>query len=240
MEQRVFSHFEKDHFKSHFTSVLLYSSPCMNRGKCKFCNYWTDSVQVKDIYLQVEENSKILSTIDWRKLSGVLSISPSASFSELPAITILELQKLIIMSEIDYFISEFYWEYYKYMEYFYINFLEYFNSKRKIFKVGMETFDTDFRKYLGKDYGDVSPLQVRKYFNGINMLVGVQGQTKEMILEDLKKIEIFDYVDINLFDVEQGKLRVDADKELIRWFLDDVEVPQNCKVWKTGNEYLGL
>lgn len=235
MEQRVFSHTEKEHFKCQFTSVLLYSSPCMNAGKCKFCSYWKDSFEYKNIIDQSAQNHSIIESVDWNNLNGALAILPSASFCELPSATILELRTKLNQYKLDYFITDFYWEYHKYMTYFW----DLFPEEGTIFKVGLETFDNDFRKYLGKDYDKVTPEQAVKHFNGINLLVGVEGQTKTMVLEDIKKAEIFELCDINIFDVTQGTLKVDSDKKLIDWFLNEVEIPSNCKVWENGNEYLG-
>lgn len=239
MEKRVFTHYEP-HFLNDFTAVLLYSSPCANRGKCKFCTYWKDSTKVKDIITQCKFNTEILNQVDWKNQYGILSICPSASFSELPYFTVKELKEKLWDSSFRTFISECYWEYGDMMNHLYQEFN--IPGMQTIFKVGMETFNNEFRKYLGKNYGYVPPSEVRKKFNGVTLLVGVEGQTRSMISEDIyiAKEECFECVDINIFDDRAPGLKVKADKELIEWFKNEVEIPDNCKVWSDPNEYLGL
>lgn len=63
---------------------------------------------------------------------------------------------------------------------------DYFGVKI-IFKCEIETFDDYFRnKVLKKGIIFESPAQVAKYFESICLMVGVQGQMKEMIAKDIE------------------------------------------------------
>jgi len=43
--------------------------------------------------------------------------------------------------------------------------------------------------------------EIRSFTNGINLLVGFRGQTKEMIENDMEiACRLFDYIDVNILD----------------------------------------
>ncbi|NLD18482.1 MAG: radical SAM protein, partial [Tissierellia bacterium] len=94
---------------------------------------------------------------------------------------------------------------------------DFFNGINVEFKTGVETFDEYFRNAVlkkGTIFEDEN--EVKKHFDVICLLVGMLGQTKEMIEEDIKKSEIFDRVCINIFVDNSTSVR--SDPELIEWF----------------------
>ena len=55
-----------------------------------------------------------------------------------------------------------------------------------IFKIGVETFDYDFRQRVLNKHADFrEPGEVAEYFDSLCLMVGIQGQTKDMIRYDI-------------------------------------------------------
>ncbi|NLD16240.1 MAG: radical SAM protein, partial [Tissierellia bacterium] len=103
---------------------------------------------------------------------------------------------------------------------------DFFNGINVEFKTGVETFDEYFRNAVlkkGTIFEDEN--EVKKYFDVICLLVGMLGQTKEMIEEDIKKSEIFDRVCINIFVDNSTSVR--SDPELIAWFKEKYKHLEN-------------
>ncbi len=58
-----------------------------------------------------------------------------------------------------------------------------------VFKIGVETFDNDFRNnILNKNANFKTPQDVKEYFDSPCIMVGIKGQTKEMIDKDIEII----------------------------------------------------
>lgn len=199
--------------------VLLKSRPCFWE-KCSFCDYTHDNSLVEDEMNRV--NLEVL-----RNITGIyktLEVINSASCFDLPSLTLNEVRKIIKEKDIKKLFLESHWVYRNRLH----EMKEFFNIPI-VFKVGIETFDNDFRNgYLNKnaifdDYRDV-----KKCFQSVCLLIGIKGQTKEMVKKDIDiLLNHFDYGTINIFTENTTPLK--RDNELIKWFrekykfLDDVE-----------------
>jgi hypothetical protein len=192
--------------------VLLKSRPC-SWGRCFFCDYIDDNCT--DDSAIVEFNRKILKEItgEFKKLEVI----NSASVFELPEESLQDIKDIVFKKGI----KELYFEsHYSYKDR--LNEIRsYFPGVNVKFKSGIETFDDEFRnKYLKKGVVFKNPEEVAKYFNIICLLVGIKGQSKEMISND---------IDILLKNFERGCINiyvnnttpVKADPELIAWFKDE-------------------
>jgi len=94
---------------------------------------------------------------------------------------------------------------------------DFFNIKI-IVKTGIETFNTDFRENIlikGINYNNID--EIKEYFDSVCLMVGIKGQTRRMIAEDIKIVsENFDHFTINVFVENSTSIKPDYD--LIKWF----------------------
>jgi hypothetical protein len=87
-----------------------------------------------------------------------------------------------------------------------------------VFKTGIETFDSDFRnKVLNKGAYFRDHKEVRKYFESVCLLIGIKGQTRSMIQQDVEiALEHFPHATINIFVENSTPLK--RDEKIIEWF----------------------
>lgn len=106
---------------------------------------------------------------------------------------------------------------------------DYFSDTNVSFKCGIETFHHPFRnEYLRKGVYFDSPAEVAEYFDTICLLIGIEGQTQEMISKDIDiLLEYFNRGCLNIY--VNNTTSVQADPQLISWFkkeyayLEDME-----------------
>ena len=86
------------------------------------------------------------------------------------------------------------------------------------FRCGIETFDVDLREKWVKGVGrEITAIDVAKYFQGVCLLCGTVGESKEHILSDIEQAKRhFEYISVNLFNENSTPLKPDAD--LQEWF----------------------
>ena len=86
------------------------------------------------------------------------------------------------------------------------------------FKIGVETFDYDFRNgYLNKNAKFKTVEELKEYFDSPCIMVGIKGQTKEMIDRDMDIVlNNFDHATINVFIDNTSSVK--RDEELVNWF----------------------
>jgi DNA modification methylase len=89
-----------------------------------------------------------------------------------------------------------------------------------IFKIGVETFDEEFRqKVLNKHADFKDPEEVAAYFDSPCLMVGIQGQTREMIARDIEILKnYFRLGTVNVYNNNTTAIR--RDEELVRWFME--------------------
>lgn len=188
--------------------VLLKSSPC-KWGKCKFCDY------IKDNSNNIDENIKLNNEI-LKNITGefkVLEVINSGSVFELPNETLKTIKEIVVDKDISLLFFEAHWIYKNRLN----EIRDFFNIPI-IFKLGLETFDNDFRNnVLNKGIVFNTPTDVSKYYDSICLMIGIKGQTKEMITNDINLLlKYFKKGCINIWIDNSTEFK--ADKELIRWF----------------------
>lgn len=197
--------------KNNREIVLLKSFPCV-WGKCAFCDYIEDNSNNTEEIIKL--NKEVLSKVEGTY--GVLEVINSGSVFELPKETLQDIKKVIEDKKIEKLFFEAHWCYRNRLK----EIEEYFNIPI-IFKTGIETFDDEFRnKVLNKNvrFNDVE--EIKRYFKSICLMVGIKGQTKEMIRKDMKTLlNNFNYGTVNIWTENTTKFK--RDEELIKWFKNE-------------------
>lgn len=200
--------------------ILLKSRPC-RWGRCFFCDYIEDnSDNDKEI---IEFNREILKNVTGNLKQ--LEIINSGSVFELPKECLKNIKDIVVEKNIETLYFEAHYSYRHNLE----EIREFFPGRDIVFKMGMETFDGEFRnEYLKKGIVYENIGEVRKYFQSICLMVGIKGQTREMIKKDMEiLLKYFERGCINIF--VENKTPVKRDEEIINWFrqeysyLEDME-----------------
>ena len=182
--------------------VLLRGSGCIYK-KCTFCDYHNDkcSSQAENFHL----NSQVLSHVTGEFKN--LEVINSGSVFELDNDT-LALIKMICLQK---GISTLHFE----SHYLYRERIE---KLRKDFapidlkmKLGLETFDYDFReKVLRKGIEEKDASVISKSFDEANFLFGISGQTVQSMENDIKLgLEHFERICINIMCPNSTKVKPD-------------------------------
>lgn len=191
--------------------VLLRAFPCA-WGKCTFCDYIEDNGKEEEELIR--QNREILS-----KITGefkALEVINSGSCFELPKTTMEDIKAVVDKKGIQKIIFESHWIYRKRLQ----ELRDYFGIP-VTYKIGVETFDYDFReKVLNKHADFRSPQEVAALFDSICLMVGIQGQTKEMIRNDISILKkYFKHGTVNVFN--NNSTPVKRDEELVQWFMKE-------------------
>lgn len=202
--------------------VLLKGYPC-KYGKCSFCNYIednsTDESEIEKINFETLEEV----TGEY----GALEVINSGSVFELPSSTLEKIREVVIKKNIKLVYFEIYYGYKKRL-----------NEIRNMFKgidirfrMGMETFDNDFRiNVYNKNFNitekECEELGIDLY--SVCLLICVKGQTKEMIERDIELgLKYFKSITVNIF-INNGT-KVERDDELVKWFVEKYRYLQDDK-----------
>ncbi len=193
--------------------VLLRGAGCVWK-KCTFCDYHDD-------FSKDKESNFLLNKEVLDKVSGIykkLEIINSGSFCELDSNTkqyVLDTCKKNDIGEIS---VELHWSFRKEVE----KIKAFFAPIIVNFKIGIETFDIDFREnVMKKGMGDVKAEGIRKYFQDCCLLIGIQGQTREQVREDISvAMKHFNRVCINVF--VENTTDTKRDDALVKWFVAEL------------------
>jgi hypothetical protein len=190
---------------------LLQAFPCA-WGKCSFCDYIDDNS--RDRASMVKLNSEVLKHVTGE--FGVLEVINSGSCFELPEETLEEIIQVIKDKKIQRLFFESHWIYRKH--------IAAMRERMPVpitFKIGVETFDYDFRQnVLNKNADFHSPEEVAQYFDSPCLMVGVQGQTKEMIAKDIEILKkYFRLGTVNVYNNNTTPIK--RDDALVRWFMEE-------------------
>lgn len=190
--------------------VLLKAWPCA-WGKCRFCDYIDDNSRDKEDMIRL--NEQVLSRVTGEL--GVLEVINSGSCFELPKETLSQIRDIVREKKIQRLFFEAHWMYRKHLQ----NMRDYMGIPIT-FKIGVETFDYHFREdYLNKHAGFHSPEEVSQYFDSPCLMVGIKGQTKDMIASDIEMLKKhFRLGTINIFT--DNTTDVKRDPELVDWFMN--------------------
>ena len=206
--------------------VLLKSRPCI-WGKCSFCDY------IEDNDVDQKENQKINDEV-LNKITGqygVLEVINSGSFFELPDETIERIYKIIGEKKIKRLYIE--------AHYLYKKKIKALREKFKIeiiVKTGIETFNDEMRNnVLNKNIHFDKIEEILEDFDSPCLMVGIQGQTKEMIRKDIEILtKYFDHGTINIY--RNNSTPIKRDEELIKWFDKEYHDLKNNRKY----DYLGI
>lgn len=206
--------------------VLLKSRPCI-WGKCSFCDY------IEDNDVDQKENQKINDEV-LNKITGqygVLEVINSGSFFELPDETIERIYKIIGEKKIKRLYIE--------AHYLYKKKIKALREKFKIeiiVKTGIETFNDEMRNnVLNKNIHFDKIEEILEDFDSPCLMVGIQGQTKEMIRKDIEILtKYFDHGTINIY--RNNSTPIKRDEELIKWFDEEYHDLKNNRNY----DYLGI
>ncbi|QOR35152.1 radical SAM protein [Clostridium sp. 'deep sea'] len=190
--------------------VLLKSFPCF-WGKCSFCDYINDNSFDKEKIINT--NEEVLAKVTG--VRGTLEVINSGSCFELPLQTHQLIKSLIYKLNIKKLCFESHWHYRNRLD----EIRDYYDIP-VMFKVGIETFDNNFRnKVLNKNAIFKNAEEVSRYFDSVCLLIGIKGQTKEMLTKDVELLlKYFNHGTINIFTENSTKHK--RDEELINWFYE--------------------
>lgn len=193
--------------------ILLKGKDC-SYGKCKFCNYTEDNSQ--DIEHLIMVNTPVIEQVTGKY--GVLEVINSGNVFDLDNHTLT----LIIDKVHQLSIHTIYFE-------CYLNHLNKLDQIRALFpninvrfRLGLETFDNDFRDTLGKpfNYSQISDKIEENYYS-VCLMTCIKGQTKKQITEDIRLgLEKFEQITVNVF--VNNDTAIKADDKLKKWFITDV------------------
>ena len=192
---------------------LLRSFPCA-WGKCSFCDYIEDNG--RDEAAMAELNRQVLGQVTGEL--GTLEVINSGSCFELPERTLEDILRIVKDKRISGLFFESHWMYRSQVA----------GMRRRmgvpiVFKIGVETFDYDFRqKRLNKHADFREPQEVAEYFDSPCLMVGIQGQTKEMIAHDIDCLKkYFRLGTVNVYNNNTTAVR--RDEKLVQWFMEEYE-----------------
>lgn len=190
---------------------LLKGFPC-RWGKCSFCDYIEDNS--RDESAMVRLNRQVLRQVTGEL--GVLEVINSGSCFELPEETLGDIFGILREKRIEKLFFESHWMYRSQLQ----------KMRERmgvpiIFKIGVETFDRRFRQQVLHKNADFStPQEVARYFDSPCLMVGIQGQTKEMIAYDIECLKTyFKLGTVNVFNNNTTPIK--RDEELVRWFMKE-------------------
>lgn len=194
--------------KNNREIVLLRSFPCV-WGKCSFCDYIDDNGRDEEELNKL--NKEVLDNITGE--FGVLEVINSGSCFEIPKVTMNYIKKIVDEKKIKLLFFESHWCYRNRLD----EIKNFFNIPI-IFKIGVETFDYDFRNnFLNKNAKFKDAKEVAEKFQSVCLMVGIKGQTKDMIKKDIEiLLENFKYGTINVF--VDNTTSIKRDEELVQWF----------------------
>lgn len=190
---------------------LLRSFPCA-WGKCSFCDYIEDNG--RDEAAMTEMNREVLGQVTGE--FGVLEVINSGSCFELPGQTLEDIQRIVTDRGVRRLFFESHWMYRRQVA----------GMRRRmgvpiVFKIGVETFDYDFRqRVLNKNADFREPQEVAEYFDSPCLMVGIEGQTRAMIAHDIDCMKrYFRLGTVNVYNNNTTAVR--RDDELVQWFMEE-------------------
>lgn len=190
--------------------VLLQGTGCRWR-KCSFCDYHEDVSPVP-----YEVNRLVLEQVTGQY--GVLDVINSGSAMELDEETLSLIADIVRRKQIHTLWFEAHYMYRHQLACFAARFAPAIVK----FRCGVESFDSTLRARWQKGIpSTVTPKEIARYFQGVCLLVGTEGDSRQRILADIATARChFEYFSVNLFCPNGTAVR--RDEELARWFVRDV------------------
>jgi len=190
--------------------LLLQGTGCFHKA-CRFCHYWHD---VSEDTFAV--NAPVLTRVTGE--FGILDVINSGSIHELEQSSMELLQSVVRTKPIHTLWFEAHYSYRHRLD----EIRALFPGVTVKFRTGVESFDSAFRDTMNKNMPHDTPEEIRKYFDGVCLLVCVEGQTKEQIRTDTEiAAGMFEYFSVNVFCENTTDVRLD--RELLRWFRAELQ-----------------
>lgn len=189
--------------------VLLQGLGCRYK-RCNFCDYYLDvSNDMEDI------NLSALSCVTGKY--GILEIINSGSFCELTKITLDTIRKVAYEQNIHTLIFECHYLY----RHEIVNLKKFFKDFIVKVKLGLESFDYNLRENIMlKGINEHSPEIIANDFDEANFLIGIKGQTKQIIENDIVLgLRYFERICVNVM-CDNSKLK--ADTKVIDMFCSEI------------------
>lgn len=193
--------------------LLLRGSGCVYK-RCTFCDYYSDSS--KDCEENYRINCEALSHVTGQ--FGEIEIINSGSVFELDNQTLDRIIEVCRMKNIEIIHFE--------AHYIYNNRIKELREKFKDFtlkmKIGLESFDYDFREnILKKGIREANPVTISENFEEANFLFGIKGQTYETMLNDMELgLKYFERICINMMCSNTTDIK--PDKAVTEEFLNRI------------------
>lgn len=208
MSELVRYSFIKTKFPREF--LLLQGKGCFYK-KCIFCDYYNDISENP-----FEVNKPVIEKVSGE--TGALDIINSGSCLELDDDTM----KLIYKTASEKNINTIWFE----THYLYKNKLPDFRKKfpsiKLKFRTGVESFNPKIRQFLNKGIPQaVTAYDIAKDFDGVCLLIGFVGQTRDDIIKDINMArKYFEYTSVNVF--VENSTDIKRDENLIAWFNENL------------------
>lgn len=189
--------------------VLLQGTGC-RWGKCTFCDYHTDTGSHP-----FNTNRPILEQVTGQY--GVLDIINSGSAMEMNEDTLRLIAHIVKEKAIHTLWFEAHYMYRHQLA----SFAARFAPATVKFRCGVESFEPALRNLWHKGIpSTVTPEDISQYFQGVCLLVGTEGDSRERILNDIETArQQFEYFSVNLFCPNSTPVR--RDEELAHWFIHE-------------------
>lgn len=190
--------------------VLLRGSGCVYK-KCSFCDYYDDFC--KDERENFLLNKSVLNRVTGE--FGDLEVINSGSVFELDKNTLDYIKEICRRKNIETLHFESHYLYRDIIPKLRQDFSD-FTLKMKL---GLETFDFDFReRVLKKGIDEADPKIISRNFEEANFLFGIKGQTKETMERDISLgLEFFRRICINIMC--ENTTSIVPDKKVISDFM---------------------
>lgn len=194
--------------------LLLKSLPCIYSGKCSFCNYVLDNSTDLDEIRQVNDEIIDLITGEF----GIVEIINSGSVFEIPTFVLNKIREKVDALQVHTLYFEAYYGYHKRLDEMRI----FFPNQEIRYRIGIETFDDEYRKrVLKKPFPTSNLADLSKKFYSCNLMICVEGQTKEQILKDIHIARThFKEATINVF--VNNTTPIVRDESLVKWFTNEI------------------
>jgi hypothetical protein len=184
--------------------VMLIGNGCKWR-KCTFCDYHLDSSADEEENYKINKNA--LSQVTGRY--NRLEVINSGSFVDLDKKTMELIKEVCLENCIDTIHFECHWMHRDEIE----SLRESFENigVTTVLKLGLETFDYNMREdVLKKGLDEKNPQVIAEYFDEINLLQGIKGQTAESMINDIETgLLYFDRVCVNVMTENTTKVKPD-------------------------------
>ncbi len=183
-------------------NVLLVSLGC-SWGKCAFCDYQDD--KSSSVLACDRVNKIVLSAVKGTEIGvSCLDVTCSASYTELPFTTMNYIRETCKEKGIKTVILEGHYIY-RDSNVFFTDFFKAYGID-VLFRCGVETFDEMIREdFLHKGLPGVTPEDLSKHYQWINLMYGMECQSLSQLKEDIEiGLKYFNRINLSIYTTVPG------------------------------------